>query len=87
MDNMVYDKKNTREVFYMSQIILYLAFFVYAYFADKAIYYIKTHILGQVGEVVYGSLIAYYGQRIVWAFVLGWAAIPIALIHKNFIAK
>lgn len=71
----------------MSQIILYLLFFVYAYFADQAISYVKANIMGIRGEVVYGSLITYYGQRIVWAFVLGWAAIPIALIHKNFIAR
>ena len=71
----------------MSQIILYVLFLVYAYFADKAIYYVKANIMGIRGEVVYGSLITYYGQRIVWAFVLGWAAIPIELIHKTFIAK
>ena len=51
----------------MSQIILYLLFFVYAYFADQAISYVKANIMGIRGEVVYGSLITYYGQRIVWA--------------------
>lgn len=71
----------------MSQVILYLLFFVYVYFADQAISYVKANILGIQSELVYGSLITYYGQRIVWAFVLGWAAIPIALIHKTFFSK
>ena len=48
----------------MSQVILYLLFFVYVYFADQAISYVKANILGIQSELVYGSLITYYGQRI-----------------------
>ena len=46
-----------KEEFCMSQVILYLLFFVYVYFADQAISYVKANILGIQSEIVYGSLI------------------------------
>ena len=42
---------------------------------------------GGVSAEYYTDTIAFYGQRLVFAAMLGWAAIPIAFIHKTFIAK
>ena len=58
-------------------IILTLA---YIYAGDKAIYYLKYHLLGVRAEV-YGDTGNYIMSRFIWSAILGWAAIPIAVIH------
>lgn len=64
-------------------IILILA---YAYFGDKANYYLKYHILGVQAEI-YGNTGNYIFLRFIWAVVLGWATIPIALAHNYIFRK
>lgn len=70
----------------MSQIIMFIVIGIYLYFGDKAIYYIKTNIMNVRAEY-YSDTIAYFGQRAIFAAMIGWVAIPIAFIHKNFISK
>ena len=67
-------------IFGTALIILYL------YFGYTSINYIKANLMGVRAEV-YTDTIAYYGQKLCMAALFGWAAIPIAFIHKNFIAK
>lgn len=70
----------------MGEIIMFIVIGIYLILGDQAIYYIKTNIMGVRAEY-YSDTIAYYGQRAIFAAMLGWAAIPIAFIHKNFIAR
>ncbi len=70
----------------MRDFIFFILLLSYMYFADKAVYYVKVNLLGLRDEY-YTDTINYIGRRAVFAFVMGWAAIPIALIHKNFIAN
>ena len=58
----------------------------YLYFGYTSIDYIKANIMGIKAEI-YNDNINYYGQKLCMAALFGWAAIPIAFIHKNFIAK
>lgn len=67
--------------------ILGLAIFVvYIYAGDQANRYIKYHLLNQRAEF-YSDTGDYIMNRIIWAFILGWASIPIALLHYNFSSK
>ncbi len=70
----------------MSQIIMFIVIGIYLYLGDKAIYYIKANIMNVRAEY-YSDTIGYFGQRAIFAAMIGWAAIPIAFIHKNFISK
>ncbi|MBR0288680.1 MAG: hypothetical protein IJQ82_06855 [Selenomonadaceae bacterium] len=70
----------------MKDILLPILTVLYLGFGYWAVQYVKVHILGITREWT-NDLIAFYGQRIFFAALLGWAAIPIALIHKNFFAK
>ena len=67
-------------------ILFFIVFGAYIYFGDKAIYYIKYHILNTRAEI-YGNTGDYIMGRIIWALLLGWAAIPLALIHNNFLRR
>lgn len=69
----------------MKEIILFALIFVYLYLGDRAIYYFKVNVMGVRAEI-YGDTINYIGQRAIKAAIFGWAAIPAAFIHKNFIA-
>ena len=81
-----YNAKNLLEVICMKEILLMLFIAVYLGFGYWAIQYIKVNIMGVTAEY-YTDTIAFYGQRLIFAAMLGWAAIPIAFIHKTFIAK
>ena len=70
----------------MKEILMMILIAVYLGFGYWAIQYIKVNIMGVTAEY-YTDTIAFYGQRLVFAAMLGWAAIPIAFIHKTFIAK
>ena len=70
----------------MKEILMWLIIAIYLGFGYWAVQYIKVNIMGITAEY-YTDTIAFYGQRLFFAALLGWAAIPIALIHKNFIAK
>ena len=59
---------------------------IYAYCGDKANYYLKYHILGVQAEI-YGDTGNYILSRFIWAVILGWATIPIALVHNYVIRK
>lgn len=79
-------QKNLPEAIYMKDILLPILIVLYLGFGYWAVQYIKVHILGITSEWT-NNLIAYYGQILCIAAAVGWAAIPIALIHKNFFAK
>ena len=70
----------------MKDILLPILTVLYLGFGYWAVQYVKVNIMGVTAEY-YTDTIAFYGQRLFFAALLGWAAIPIALIHKNFIAK
>ena len=57
---------------------------VYAYAGDQANYYLKYHIMGVRAEV-YSNTGDYTLDRFIWAAILGWATIPIAILHYVFI--
>ena len=57
---------------------------VYVYAGDKANYYLKYHIMGVRAEV-YSNTGDYTLNRFIWAVILGWATIPIAILHYVFI--
>jgi len=63
-----------------------IIFVIYLYAGDKAIYYIKYHILNTRAEI-YSNTGDYIIGRIIWAMLLGWAAIPIALLHNYVVNK
>ena len=58
----------------------------YLFFADHAIYYVKANIMGVRAEI-YSNTGDYIVQRVIWAVIIGWAAIIIMLIHKTLFAK
>ena len=67
--------------------ILFAIFMViYCYAGDKANYYLKYHLLGTRAEI-YGDTGNYILGRIIWATLLGWATIPLALLHKVFLNR
>ena len=70
----------------IASMFLLLLIGAYLYFGDKAIYYLKYHVLGVRGEV-YSDTINYIGQRAVFAAMFGWAAIPLAILHNVLFAK
>ena len=81
-----YNTKNLLVEIYMKDILMMLLIVVYLGFGYWAIQYIKVNIMGVTAEY-YTDTISFYGQRLIFAAMLGWATIPIALIHKTFFAK
>lgn len=63
-----------------------IAILAYAYGGDKANYYLKYHVLGVQAEF-YGDTGNYILSRFIWAVILGWATIPVALVHNYIIRK
>lgn len=61
-------------------------FGLYLYAGDQANYYLKYHLLNTRAEV-YSDTGDYIMSRIIWAFILGWATIPIALLHAYLGSK
>lgn len=59
---------------------------IYVFLGDKANYYLKYHILNTRAEI-YGDTSDYILSRILWASVLGWATIPLAILHKLIFNK
>lgn len=59
---------------------------VYAYAGDQANYYLKYHVMGVQAEI-YGDTGDYILSRFIWAVILGWATIPLALLHNVFLRK
>ena len=59
---------------------------VYIYAGDKANYYLKYNLLGVRAEV-YGDTGNYIMSRFIWSAILGWATIPVAVIHYFFTNK
>ena len=70
----------------MKDILLPILTVLYLGFGYWAVQYVKVYILNITAEYA-DSIITLYGQRLFLAALVGWLAIPIALIHKNFIAK
>lgn len=67
--------------------IFFLIFMaIYWYAGDKANYYLKYHLLGIRAEI-YSDTNNYILSRIIWATLLGWGTIPLALLHKVFFNK
>lgn len=59
---------------------------IYIFIGDKANYYLKYHLLGRRAEI-YSDTGNYIVSRAIWATLLGWATIPIALLHKIFLNR
>lgn len=59
---------------------------IYVFLGDKANYYLKYHILNTRAEI-YGDTGDYILSRILWASVLGWATIPLDILHKLIFNK
>ena len=57
---------------------------VYVYAGDQANYYLKYHIMGVRAEI-YGNTGDYTLNRVIWAAILGWATIPLAILHYAFV--
>ena len=68
------------------EIIGLLLIGLYWYAGDQANQYLKYHILDVRAEF-YGNWGDYMVERIIWATILGWATIPLALIHNYCFAK
>lgn len=66
--------------------IFFVMLLIYCYAGDKANSYCKYHLLNVRAEI-YGDTGNYIMNRIFWATVLGWATIPIALIHHTLTSK
>lgn len=64
----------------LGSIFILAALAIYAYAGDSANYYLKYHLLNQRAEN-YHDTGEYIMQRIIWAVILGWVTIPVALIH------
>ena len=63
-----------------------IIFVIYIYAGVKAIYYLKYHILNTRAEI-YSNTGDYIISRIIWALLLGWVAIPLALLHRVLTQK
>ena len=61
-------------------VLMFILMLIYFYAGDQANTYCKYHLLNVRAEI-YGDTIDYIMRRIFWAAALGWATIPIALIH------
>ncbi|MBR6961234.1 hypothetical protein IKH79_00510 [Candidatus Saccharibacteria bacterium] len=59
---------------------------IYCYAGDKANDYLKYHILGRRAEI-YSDTGNYLLSRAIWGALLGWATIPLALLHNIFFNK
>ena len=67
--------------------IIFLIFMaIYWYAGDKANYYLKYHLLNRRAEI-YSDTGNYILGRIIWATLLGWATIPLAMLHKIFLNR
>ena len=56
-------------------VVLIIAYFAAGYWAvNKTIYANKVVVYGRIGDL--------FIQKMIWAGVLGWALIPVALIKK-----
>ena len=64
--------------------ILLVPFYIYA--GDKANRYLKYYVLGVQAEI-YGDTFNYLLSRALYGLMLGWATIPIAILHYKFIRK
>ena len=56
---------------------------IYVYVGDKANYYLKQHLLNVEAEY-YTNTGNYLLSRFIWAAILGWATIPLALLHYSY---
>ena len=65
------------------ELISIILILVYIYAGDKANYYLKYHLLNVRAEV-YGDTGNYLMSRFIWGAILGWATIPIAVLHYFF---
>lgn len=64
-------------------ILVLIMIAIYWYAGDWANYYCKYHFFNVRAEI-YGNTGDYIVQRIIWATLLGWLTIPVALLHKNY---
>lgn len=67
----------------MSDFFFLILLLIYAFAGDKANYYLKYHLLGQRAEI-YGDTWNYILSRGFWGVLLGWATIPVAILHNLF---
>ena len=58
---------------------------IYVIFGTSAVAYVKSEIFGVVYE--FGGLGNIILRNILWGLILGWLAIPIALIHYAIVNR
>ena len=63
--------------------IVGIAVIIYGIIGMCAVAYVKSNILGVESEYT-TSLFRYYALQFIWGILLGWLAIPVALIHCIF---
>ena len=61
----------------------YLLILLYVFLGYQANMYLRRTLLGQVGVIYYNTGRYYVGQ-ILWAVMLGWITIPVAIIVLIF---
>ena len=64
----------------IGKVLMFAVLVIYTYAGDTANYYLKYHLLNQRAEV-YSDTGNYIVQRIIYAVILGWLTIPVALIY------
>lgn len=57
-----------------------LGLIIYTIISMIAVKYVKANIFGVVAEYT-NSLYNLFLKNLIWGFLLGWLAIPVALIH------
>ena len=62
------------------EILAMLPILLYIYAGDKANYYLKRNLLHVEAEY-YSDTGNYLLSRFIWGAILGWATIPIAVLH------
>ena len=67
-------------------VLICLAVLFYVYVGDKANYYLKYHVLGMRAEI-YSNTLYYIMKRGFWSVFLGWATIPLSLLHYLLLGK
>lgn len=66
--------------------VIAVGLIIYTIISMIAVKYVKANIFGVVAEYT-NSLYNLFLKNLVWAFLLGWLAIPVALIHWLIIGR
>lgn len=68
------------------EIVEGILFILYCIVGTRSVKYIKTNMMGVTAEFT-NNLIDYFVKQLIVGVLLGWIAIPVALIHRHIISK